>query len=179
MTAEQAALWAARGRLFVVSYAPLGLMFAARFLAADRWQIALGFAVVAVWGLLDGWRLVSGAGRRSKHVATVEELVDQGGAVSGYLATYLLPFLGNLPQHYGDWIAYAVYFATALVVYVKSDLALVNPTLYALGYRVGRGRVDGRTTLVVSSGELRNGDSVQVSALMDVLVVHRVCDTGV
>jgi len=168
----------ARGRLFVVSYAPLALMFAARFLAAHRSALAIAFCAVGVWGLIDGWRLVRGASRRSKHFTTLEEFSDQGGAVSGYLATYLLPFLGNLPQHYGDWIAYGLYFATALVIYVKSDLALVNPTLYALGYRVGRGRVDGRSTLVVSSGELCGGDSVQVSALMDVLVVHQVCDTG-
>ncbi len=136
------------------------------------------FGAVGVWGLIDGWRLVTGADRRSKHVTTLEEFTDHGGAVSGYLATYLLPFLGNLPQHYGDWIAYALYFATALVVYVKSDLALVNPALYALGYRIGRARVDGRSTLVVSSRDLRSGYSVQVSAFMDVLVVHQVCETG-
>lgn len=167
-----------RGRLFVVSYATLGLMFAARFLAAHRWELAIAFGAVGVWGLIDGWRLVRGTVRRSKYVTTLEEFTDHGGAVAGYLATYLLPFLGTLPQHYGDWIAYGLYFATALVVYVKTDLALVNPTLYALGYRVGRARVDGRSTLVVSSEGLRSGDSVRVSAFMDVLVVHGVCKTG-
>jgi hypothetical protein len=63
---------------------------------------------------------------------------DHGGVVSGYLATYLLPFLGNLPTTPGDFTAYVIYFVTAFVVYVRTDLALINPTLYILGYRVFR-----------------------------------------
>jgi hypothetical protein len=152
-------------------------MFAARFAAQGRWQLAILFGFVGLMGFVDGWRLVNGAAKRSKRIATVEELSDQGGAVSGYLATYLLPFLGTLPQNAGDWVAYGLYFATALVVYIQSSLALVNPTLYALGYRLFRSTVDGQSTLIVSSCNLRSGDDVQVSALMDVLVVHRVCKT--
>lgn len=101
-------------------------------LAAGRWQIALAFAVVATWGIIDGWRLIAGAHRRSRHFAKVDKLADRGGAVSGYLASLFTSILGNLPQNYGDRIACVLYFTTATLVYVKSDLALVNPTLYAL-----------------------------------------------
>jgi hypothetical protein len=167
----------ARARLFVVSYAALGFIFAARFGAQGHWQLTAGFTILGAWGFIDGWRLIQGSGRRSRRITTAQEVSDQGGAVSGYLATYLLPFLGNLPQNAGDWIAYALYFLVALTVYIRSDLALVNPTLYLLGFGVFRAQVDGRPSLVVSSAELRSGMKIEVSGPRDVLVVQRVCDT--
>lgn len=169
--------WVSRLRLFVASYAPLGGMFAARFASQERWLVTVGFSLFAVWGVIDGWRLVKGSAKRSKRLTTANHVSDQGTAVSGYLATYLLPFLGNLPQNSGDWIAYALYFAVALTVYVHSDLALVNPTLYAFGYKVLKGTIDGRPTLLVSPVSLQSEDRVEVSGLLDVVVVHRVCDT--
>ena len=165
-----------RARLFLVSYAPLALMFAARFLASDRWQLATAFAIVGVWGFVDGWRLVRGASERSKRRVHVTKVTDQGGAVAAYLATYLLPFLGNLPSNWGDWIAYSLYFATALVVYVRSDLAVVNPTLYALGFRVVRGRVNDQESLIISRFEVEEGSTVRASEAMHVVVAHELCD---
>ena len=170
-------LSAARARLFIVSYAPLGGMFAARFASQERWWLVVAFGLVALWGVIDALRLVRGASARSKRETTVDDVTDQGAAVSGYLATYLLPFLGNLPQSAGDWIAYGLYFLTAFVVYVRSDLALVNPTLYALGYRVLKGIVDDTSTLLITSRPIRSKDSIEVSGFFDVVVVHRVCHT--
>jgi hypothetical protein len=78
----------------------------------------------------------------------------------------------------GDWFAYALYFVVAITIYVRSDLALVNPTLYMLGFRVFRAKIDGRTSLVVCSSDLHRGEKIEVSGPIDVLVVERVCDTG-
>jgi hypothetical protein len=163
-------------RLFGVSYAPLAFMFAARFFWVPRaWAIAVVFTVLGLAGIVDGVRLVRGARHRSTRKTMIDSVSGQGAAVSGYLATYLLPFLGNLPATPGDWIALAVYVIIALVVYVRSDLALVNPTLYALGYQVFRATVDNQSTLLVSSTDLKSKQLVEVSGLFDVLVVHKVC----
>jgi hypothetical protein len=164
----------ARARLFVVSYAALWLIFASRFGAAKRWEIAVAFGAVGVWGLVDCWRLLRGARKRSKSVLTVSELVSQGGSVSSYLATYLLPFLGNLPQGAGDWIAYLLYFAVALIVYVKSDLALINPTVYVFGWQIFHGKLGSKSGLIVSNAELANNDEVLVSEFAGVYVIHSV-----
>ncbi|MGR6914360.1 hypothetical protein ACU635_08910 [[Actinomadura] parvosata] len=92
----------------------------------------------------------------------IKSIEDQGGAVSGYLATYLLPFLTELPQGWGDALAYAFYFATALAIYVQSDLAVVNPTLYLLGWRLHKVSLNGENTILISRLPVKVGDKVQV-----------------
>ena len=38
----------------------------------------------------------------------------------------------------GAWIGYGIYIVVLFVVFLGSDFALVNPTLYVLGRRVAR-----------------------------------------
>lgn len=100
----------------------------------------------------------------------VTSVEDQGNAVSGYLATYLLPFLTELPSGWGDGIAYFLYFGTAFVIYVQSHLAVVNPTLYLFGWRVYRVTLNGRDTLLVSRKSVKVGEKVQAVAALGVHV---------
>jgi hypothetical protein len=132
-----------RARLFFVSYFPLWVMVALRTLPAhhlDRWSSRwLGvavFALLAGWSFLDGWRLISGAQETGPRRLYFSEVSSEGGNAAGYLATYLLPFLGIVPVDIGDWLAYGVYLFVALLVFIRSDLALVNPTLYLFRRRV-------------------------------------------
>jgi hypothetical protein len=104
---------------------------------------------------------------------TLTAVRSQGAAVSGYLATYLLPFLATAPEGIGDWLAYAGYFLVALVVHVKSDLALVNPTLYLLGYRIAQASHANRQVLVISRDPLPNELTVRASQFLDVYVIPR------
>ena len=69
--------------------------------------------------------------------------------MSGYLATYLLPFLGGPPLDLRGWLAYGVYFLVAWAVFVPSELGLVNPTLYILGWRLVEGTRRGRSELII------------------------------
>lgn len=101
-----------------------------------RAWLATAFVILAVVTFLDARRLVSGAqntGAASYYFADVD---DQGGNAAGYLATYLLPFLGLVPTGWGDWVGYVIYFAVAAVVFIRTNLALINPTLYLLRWRV-------------------------------------------
>src|SRR5215207_3787682 len=62
---------------------------------------------------------------------------DQGGAVAGYLATYLLPLLSFDTHGWNSVVAYGIYVLVVYVIFVRSEnLVLVNPTLYVLGYRI-------------------------------------------
>jgi hypothetical protein len=131
-----------RVRLFFVSYAPLWLMLACRTAPAGRWQWDARTAAVIVFGLLavsgsvDAVRLIRGSGETNIRSLVFGEVNDQGGNAAGYLATYLLPFIGLVPADWGDWVAYVLYFLVALIVFIRTDLTFVNPTLYILGHRV-------------------------------------------
>jgi hypothetical protein len=131
-----------RLRLFFVSYVPLWAMLAFRSVPPHGWHwgsragAVLFFGAMSLWGWLDAVRLIQGSGRTSVRSLFFGQVDDQGGNAAGYLATYLLPFVGLVPSDWGDWAAYVVYFVVAAVVFVRTDLTFVNPTLYLLNRRV-------------------------------------------
>jgi hypothetical protein len=94
------------------------------------------FGALAGYSFLDAIRLIRGSGKTSPRSLVFGEVNDQGGNAAGYLATYLLPFVGLIPQDWGDWAAYVVYFLVAMIVFIRTDLTFVNPTLYILNRRV-------------------------------------------
>jgi hypothetical protein len=131
-----------RIRLFFVSYVPLSAMLAFRAAPAKGWHwdgraaAVITFGVLALWGFLDAVRLIRGSQKTSPRSLVFGDVSDQGGNAAGYLATYLLPFIGLVPQDWGDWAAYVAYFLVALIVFIRTDLTFVNPTLYMLNRRV-------------------------------------------
>jgi hypothetical protein len=159
-------------RLFLVSYAPLSLMFAARL--APHW-VALAFSLLAGWGTMEAWVLGRRARSGSSFDAHITKIEDQSSAVAGYLATYLLPFLGTLPERSGDWIAFVIYFCVAFLVFARSDLALINPTLYLFGWRVQRAETNSRSFILLSRRWVDDGDHLRVRRIMgDVLIEARI-----
>jgi hypothetical protein len=94
------------------------------------------FGVLTLYGTVDAIRLIKGSQKTSPRCLVFGEINDQGGNAAGYLATYLLPFIGLAPQDWGDWASYAIYFLVALIVFIRSDLTFVNPTLYILNHRI-------------------------------------------
>jgi hypothetical protein len=130
-----------KGQLFVVAYAPLALILA--FLSFPnhwRYEEAKWFAIsVALTALGAYWMtaILRAAHRIGGSQRAFTEVEDQGGEVTAYLATYLLPLLGAKPSGLNEYAAYIVYFVVLFVVFMRSErLALVNPTLYLAGYRV-------------------------------------------
>lgn len=131
-----------RLRLFFVSYVPLWAMLVFRAAPPHAWKVngrtlamAL-FGLMALWGIVDAVRLIRGARATGSRSLYFGDISDQGGNAAGYLATYLLPFIGLVPADWGDWTAYGIYFIVAAVVFIRTDLTFVNPTLYVLRHRV-------------------------------------------
>jgi hypothetical protein len=135
-----------RTRLFFISYSPLWAIFAIRSHAADGQAV---FWLLTAWGLFDAFRLIEAGLRRSTRHVRFDNISDRSGYVSGYLATYLLPFLGGPPLDLRGWLAYGLYFVVAWAIFVPSDLGLVNPTLYILGWRLVEGTRQGRSELII------------------------------
>lgn len=144
---------AIRARLFVVSYAPLAAMLAVTH-STTVWP-PLGhlafwfFCLAAVVGFADGIRLPRGLRSKSNRTVSLSDIHDEGVAVAAYLATYLLPLLGLKVTGWRDAVALALYFAVLLVVFLQTDLALVNPTLYMTGWRVVSGAWEDRRVLLL------------------------------
>lgn len=170
-----------RGRLFLSSYAPFFAILAARTAPGigDRdqplWPFLVSLAFTAV-GFGDGWWLIRAATRRSAIRVIPLHVEEQGAAVAGYMPTYLLPFIGLAPNTVGAWIGYGIYIVVIFVVFLGSDFALVNPTLYVLGYRVARvtrellpihagGPTQEQQVLVVAKHLPRPGQAINLTQL--------------
>src|SRR5581483_11455149 len=96
--------------------------------------IALLFAAL---GVLIVGLLLYNARRVGEVEWTISDTREQGAAVAGYLASYLLPLLAIQPGGWRVAAAYGIYLAILYIVYVNSDsLVLINPTLYCFGYRI-------------------------------------------
>lgn len=131
-----------RLRLFFVSYAPLWAMLAFRAIPNGKWiwngrtGLVVFFGLAAFLAIVDAARLIQGAKKTSGPAYYFAEINDQGGNAAGYLATFLLPFVGLAPTDWGDWVSYGIYLIAAAIVFIRTDLTFVNPTLYMLKYRV-------------------------------------------
>lgn len=163
-------LWA-RTRLFWVSYAPLAAIFAAKAYASNKTIEGIIWLMVSVVGLVLGWTLLSGIEHRDVRSVTLQNVHDSGGVVAGYLASYLLPFVTATPANLGDLLAYLIYFAVLYVVFLRSDLAMINPTLYVLGWRIASASAGDRSVIVLCRTLPKSGDSIEVAGFLDVFVV--------
>jgi hypothetical protein len=99
---------------------------------------------------------------------------DQGAAVAGYLATYLLPLIGVGIAGWRVTVAYGIYLATLYLVFVRSEsLVLVNPTLYIFNYRIydveiePHNQQDRRRVLLLTKSPITQTTAVDVVPLGD------------
>ncbi len=133
---------------------------------------ALGFGFAAT-GLMLVALLLYNAQRAGGVYWTVEDTTEQGAAVAGYLATYLLPLLAVGAGGWRVTAAYGIYLAVLWVVYVRSDqLVLINPTLYLFRFRIydAQVRVDSdpphtRRVLLLTQLQITDGDRVRIKPL--------------
>lgn len=173
---------ALRVQLFLISYTPLALIFAIRGIPSSNeerlrsWLAPASFAVLALLGLVLAVRLLRGGHRVSPVNLKVTGIQDEGGQAAGYLATYLFPFVVFDEASWRGWAAYGIYFLVLALVTMRSNLILVNPTLYLLRRRVvridfdtrrGTGATDRQSAILICKQLPRVGDAVSVVRLAD------------
>ncbi len=123
-----------RGLLFLSSYAPLFVILAIRFQGAALRGVCAGLAVIGFAYLtVVLWIVPRAAQERAYPVDAVD---DASGQVAGYLATYVVPFVTVASPSAADVIGYGIFAVVVLVIFLRSDLAQINPALYLLGRRV-------------------------------------------
>ena len=98
----------------------------------------------AVWGFIDARRLPRGALRKGSVQAEFYDIQDQSGAIAAYLATFLLPFVGFELSTIQEVLGMLVFFLVVWAIFIQSDLAAINPTLYVFGFRIVRASVRSR-----------------------------------
>jgi hypothetical protein len=131
---EDRSVYIVRAWLFLSSYAPLFVILAIRFEGAALKTVCavlagIGFGYLFVVVFVVARR----AQARDYPVASVQ---DASGEVAGYLATYLVPFVTVPSPSAADLAGYCILALVVLAIFLRSELARINPTLYLLGWRV-------------------------------------------
>lgn len=107
-----------------------------------------------------------------KRVVTVE---DRGGDVAGYLVAYILPFVMAPSPSPADLAAYLLFLLVVGVIYSRSSLLYLNPTLYLLWKRVVAVKFDSRArqwTVVITGRQIRQDDLISIKRLSGSLAVE-------
>jgi hypothetical protein len=154
-----------RLRLFLGSFALLFVLFAVRF---ETFWLQIACATLALVGIADMvWVGFVVTRRTSPDPIRVATVIDKGPEISGYLATYLLPFVTVSEPKIRDVCAYVIFLLVLAVVYVRSDMTQINPTLYLLGRRVVHVSTDGgwEGYIVVRSPSVVPGSVLRVASL--------------
>lgn len=124
---------AIRLRLFLCSYVPLFVIGLIRF---ENLWVQLACALLALAGALLGYTVIRQHRLLVSEVVRVAQTEDHGPHVAGYLATYLLPFVTVAQPSVRDLAAYVLFLMVVAVVYIRSDMLQINPTLYLAGWTV-------------------------------------------
>jgi hypothetical protein len=153
---------------FLSSYAPLWAMLGLRF---HPLGLRIGCFVLAALsaGVVTLLLYRRGGERPTDTPLTISG--DAGADVSGYLAAYLLPFLVVGAPSATDVAAYVVFILVAGLIYVRSGLMQINPTVYLLRWRVLRGSVPaGRSrkeVFLITRADRRVGDELRAERFAD------------
>lgn len=131
---DSASVVATRAQLFLSAYAPLFAILAVRF-EGNALRVTCG--VLAGLGFLHlVIALLVAPHLASSRPYPITRVQDASGEVAGFLATYLLPFVTVPSPSATDIAGYLIFAIVVLAIFVRSNLAQINPTLYILGYRV-------------------------------------------
>lgn len=165
-----------RLQLFVISYVPLTFIFAVQLLPDDGWGLhsvwmPTCFLLLGLTGIAMGLRIRHVSQMVSPSNITVNGIRDEGGNAAAYLATYVFPFVLSDTDRWQTWAAYGIYMVILAVVTMRSDLVIINPTLYLLGRkivavdhaaRLGTGGPYEATSLLICTNYPHVGDVVRV-----------------
>jgi hypothetical protein len=134
--------------LFLSSYAPLfvilGIKTADESLPAAWALVLTGLAAGALMLVALAW-----ARRIGSIPLDVASSESASGDVVAYLFTYLIPFVGTRTEGLGDLVAVALLIATVGLVFVRSDLLLINPLLAGAGFYLHNVQTTGGTKYVL------------------------------
>ena len=163
-----------RWALFLSSYSPLFLIFAARHWTTDRpfALVTLALALVGVAGLLAYWTQVR---RIAPHFVTVAAVESRTGDAMAYIVTYVIPFLSLDVNSRGDQVALTIFFLALGVLYVRSNLIHMNPLLnlrYTIHIVDLDGGPDGQV-LLTRGDAVRPGARLRVSSLGQCLLLEK------
>lgn len=117
--------------MFLSSYAPLWFILGIRFWNSNFSYVCISIGLLSL--LFLAFWIIWGY-RQNGNDFEIESDEEAGAEAAGYLASYLLPFFNIEAPTTNDLFVYAGFFFTAAMIYVRSNIMRINPSLYVVGF---------------------------------------------
>lgn len=135
--------------LFLTSYFPLfGIIMILHYQTIEVFYILIPVIIISSIALIKvvlDLNKVVGKPINSKH-----KIENNGKDVLQYFLTYVIPFLALETLGWQNLAVYGIIFFIIGIIYVKSDLICLNPTLLLLGYNIYKVTTDDQEIVVIT-----------------------------
>ena len=136
--------------LFVSSLAPAVLIVGIRLIGLDPfWGVLLIAIGIALFPL--AYLVLKARRAVTPKPVRVADVSDENFQILTYVLTFIFPFLFIDISDMWNAVAYVVLILFVVVLLIRSDLALVNPALLIIGYRIYAVRAEGGEELILIS----------------------------
>ncbi len=150
--------------LFLTSYFPLFAIIMIRHYQ----QIEVFYVLIPVIliSLVVLFRIFSSLNKVAGMQISSKSKIENGGSyVLQYFLTYVIPFVTIEVLDWQNLATYGIIFFVIGVIYVKSDLIYLNPTLLLLGYNIYKvTTIDGEIVVITNNNKFLNNPIIKIGA---------------
>lgn len=122
--------------LFLSSYFPLTMIFAAQLFWKDYDGLAWLSVIIGFAGILGIFLLFWPAKKLSAHSVRITSWSRRDSEAMSYIVSYLLPFIALPTIDAGGGIGLSIFLLMLCVLYMNSGMIHVNPTLNLAGWHI-------------------------------------------
>src|SRR5689334_806954 len=118
--------------MFLGSYAPLATIYFMLYVGKED-LVAIVALLAVILGVAGMWWILHTSKTNTNSVSRI--VVDyrrEGSEVMGYVAAYLIPFVGFTLSSLRQDVAVIIFFVVLAYLYVSTDMLHVNPMLQLL-----------------------------------------------
>lgn len=152
----------ARLAMFFSSYAPLAAIFLVLY-AGRQNEVTIVAFVALIVGIAGLRWILHGATSPDAVSRSIVDYREPGDEVMGYVASYLVPFVGFTLSDLRQDIALAIFFMVLAYLYTSTDMLHINPMLYLLKYHVYEVTFEnGRHQHLITKRDIARDDVVKV-----------------
>ena len=154
-----------QGILFISSYSLLFIIIAVRYYDTHPLQSSIVIIVVifSYVVLTQSFRIFKG---RSNRHFSVESVSDETSETLTYLIPYIIAFLGLQLTKWQDIFSFLILLGIVFVVYIRSNLILMNPILNAIGYKFYKVKIGpGPDIIVITKKDLKASITIKTKRI--------------
>lgn len=147
--------------LFLTSYLPLFVIIMIKH--AEQHEVfyilvpIIIFSLIALGHVFYTLNKIGGSYEVNGSKVSKGRIENNSKATLEYFLTYVVPLLAFNLTEWKEYAIFGIVFFIIGVLYVKSDLIYMNPTLILLGFNIHKVVLDTGEIVVISKNNIRNG----------------------